>query len=203
MTTNEIFEQFGNNPITLCNNWLNDARESEINDPEAVCIATCDAQGNPSNRMVLIKQIDEDGFKFHTNADSRKGTDMASNPKAAMCLYWKSLRKQIRVEGTIEQATPEEADEYFSTRPIERQIGAWASKQSQPFDKRADMEASIEKYRAEFSDVENVPRPPYWQGYRLKPQKIEFWIASRDRLHTRFVYTKTENDSWHATWLCP
>lgn len=201
--TNEIFNQFGNDPINLCNDWLNEARKSEINDPEAVCIATCDAQGNPSNRMVLIKQIDENGFKFHTNADSRKGTDIAANPKAAMCLYWKSLCKQVRVEGTVEKATAEETDQYFSTRPIERQIGAWASNQSQPFDKRTDMEAAIEKYTKKFSGVENIPRPPYWQGYRLKPQKIEFWIASSDRLHTRFVYTKTKNESWGATWLCP
>ncbi len=200
---NEVIEKYGNDPITLCTGWLNEARTQEPNDPEAVCLATCDAQGNPSNRMVLIKHIDENGFKFHTNSDSRKGADMADNPKAAMCLYWKSLRKQIRIEGRIEQASPEEADEYFETRPIERQIGAWASKQSSSFDKWEDLESAVKKYEEEFANTNNIPRPPYWNGYRLIPEKIEFWIAHKDRLHTRFSYTKTNDNQWTAHWLCP
>ena len=200
---NEIFKQYGKDPIKLCQDWLEDAVKSEPNDPEAVCLATCDSNGNPSNRMVLIKSINENGFKFHTNSDSRKGKDMADNPKAAMCLYWKSLRKQIRITGNIEQATPEEADEYFNTRPIERQIGAWASKQSEPFDKWEELEATVKKYEDEFAGSNNIPRPEYWNGYRLVPQSIEFWIAHKDRLHTRFVYTKTSDGRWTAHWLCP
>lgn len=200
---NEIFEKFGNDPIALAKDWLAEAEKSELNDPEAVNLATCDAQGNPSNRMVLIKGIDENGFKFHTNAESRKGQDIADNPKAAMCFYWKSTRKQIRIEGHIEQAPQSEADEYFETRPIERQIGAWASKQSTPFDKWEDLEAAVQKYEQEFADENNIPRPPYWKGYRLVPEKMEFWIADRNRLHTRFAYTKNESGEWTATWLCP
>ena len=199
----EIFEKFGEDPIQLCKDWLSDAEQSEPNDPEAVCLATCDSKGNPSNRMVLIKSIDEKGFKFHTNSDSRKGQDIADNPKAAMCLYWKSLRKQIRIEGRIEQASPAEADEYFETRPIERRIGAWASKQSSSFEKWEELEAAVKKYEDEFAGTDNIPRPPYWNGYRLVPQSIEFWIAHKDRLHTRFVYTKSSDDEWTATWLCP
>lgn len=199
----EIFNQFGSNPTTLCQQWLEDAKKSEINDPEAVCLATCDAKGNPSNRMVLIKDISDTGFKFHTNADSHKGQDMADNPKAAMCLYWKSTRKQIRIEGHIEETSSEEADVYFTTRPIERQIGAWASKQSTAFDKWEDLENAVKKYEEEFAGADNIPRPPYWKGYRLVPNSIEFWIANKDRLHTRFIYTKTEGEKWNANWLCP
>lgn len=198
----EIFDKFGKDPIPLCQQWLEDATANELNDPEAVCLATCDAQGNPSNRMVLIKEISRDGFKFHTNADSRKGQDMANNPKAAMCLYWKSTRKQIRIEGHIEETSPEEADEYFSTRSIERQTGAWASKQSRAFEKWEDLENTVKKYEEKFAGADNIPRPPYWKGYRLVPHSIEFWVAHKDRLHTRFVYTKADNN-WTATWLCP
>ena len=144
--SNEIFEKYGEDPVAMAQAWLDEATETEINDPEAVCLATCDSNGNPSNRMVLIKEISDKGIKFHTNAESRKGQDMTGNPKAAMCLYWKSLRKQVRIEGTIEEVSAEEADEYFSSRRIERQIGAWASKQSSAFEKRANMEAAVQKY---------------------------------------------------------
>ncbi len=201
--TNEIFTQYGDNPITLCNNWLIEAQEHEPNDPETACLATANAQGRPSNRMILLKEIDARGFKFHTNENSQKGQDIASNPHAALCLYWKSLRKQIRIEGHIEQTSEEETNHYFDTRSIERKIGAWASNQSQPFDKREDLENAIEKYTKEFSGKDNIPRPPYWKGYRLIPQKIEFWIASKDRLHERFAYTRAEDKEWSATWLCP
>ena len=202
----EIFDQFGKAPLLLCRQWLDEATATELNDPEAVCLATSDAQGTPSNRMVLLKEISERGFKFHTNADSRKGQDMADNPKAAMCLYWKSTRKQIRIEGHIEQASPEEADQYFATRSIERQTGAWASKQSRAFEKWEDLQNTLKKYEEEFADTDNIPRPPYWKGYRLVPHSIEFWIAHKDRLHTRFIYIKAgppQNGDWTATWLCP
>ena len=205
--TNEIFKQYGNDPIALVKTWLQEAEKSEPNDPEAINLATCDAQGRPSNRMVLIKEISEKGFKFHTNAESQKGHDITANPKAAMCFYWKSTRKQIRITGHIEEATTEESDEYFTTRPIERQIGAWASKQSTPFEKWEDLENAVQKYEEEFAGSDSIPRPPYWKGYRLVPETIEFWIAHKDRLHTRFVYTKTpdtkESGEWTATWLCP
>jgi pyridoxamine 5'-phosphate oxidase len=200
---NEVFKEYGNKPLQLCRDWLEEAGKSEPNDPEAVCLATCDHTGRPSARMVLIKDISENGFKFHTNENSRKGQDLAHNPKAALCFYWKSTRKQIRIEGTVEQVGEEESDAYFSTRPIERQIGAWASKQSQPFEQRADLEAAIEKYEGKFAGAENIPRPPYWKGYRLIPESIEFWIAHEHRLHTRFVYTRAADGTWSAHWLCP
>ncbi len=199
----EIFDRFGSDPIFLCQNWLAEAATSEINDPEAACLATADTDGKPSARMVLVKEITPQGFKFHTNAESRKGQDLAHNSFAALCLYWKSIRKQIRVEGTVAMIPPAEADAYFSTRPIERQIGAWASKQSTPFEKREDLERAVAHYEAEFAGTDNIPRPPYWQGYRLIPARIEFWIAHIDRLHTRFVYTRGADGAWSATWLCP
>ena len=198
----EIFEKYGNDPVALCQQWLEEAEKSEPNDPEAVCLATCDSDGNPSNRMVLLKEIAASGFKFHTNEESQKGTQIADNPKGAMCLYWKSTRKQIRINGSIIQVDPSEADEYFTTRSVERQTGAWASKQSTPFEHRSELEDAVKKYEKEFADVDNIPRPPYWKGYRLIPDSIEFWIAQKDRLHTRFVYKKDAN-GWTATWLCP
>lgn len=199
----EIFDTYGADPIELCRNWLTEAEQTEPNDPEAVNIATADKNGRPHNRMVLIKSIDKKGFKFHTNAESGKGQDLSENPFASLCFYWKSTRKQIRVEGPVVQIAEEEADEYFSSRSTERQIGAWASQQSRPYASRTDMEAAIEKYTAQFADADNIPRPPYWKGYRVVPEKIEFWIAHKDRLHTRFVYTKNDDGTWSATWLCP
>ena len=198
----EIFEKFGKDPIALCNGWYEEAKKTEPNDPEAVCLATCDQKGNPSNRMVLVKQMNEDGFKFHTNAQSQKGQQINDNPKAAMCFYWKSIRKQIRIEGDVIETSADEADEYFATRSIERQTGAWASKQSRAFEKWEDLQNTLKKYEEEFTGVDNIPRPPYWKGYRLVPNRIEFWIAHKDRLHTRFVYTKSDN-GWTAAWLCP
>jgi pyridoxamine 5'-phosphate oxidase len=201
--SNEVFEQYGTDPVALCKDWLAEAVKHEINDPEAINIATADAQGRPSNRMILIKEITERGFKFHTNEDGQKGREIAENPHASMCFYWKSIRKQIRITGTVAQVSDAESDEYFTTRPIERQIGAWASKQSSAFDSRAEMEASVKKYEDEFADANNIPRPPYWKGYRLLPETMEFWMAHKARLHTRFIYTKTDEGNWNATWLCP
>lgn len=198
----EIFDQFGQDPIALCQQWLDEAIKSEINDPEAINLATCDGHGTPSNRMVLVKDISDKGFKFHTNAESRKGQDIVENPKASMCFYWKSIRKQIRIEGVIEEASAQEADEYFATRSIERQTGAWASRQSTSFERWEDLEKAVQKYEAKFAGADHIPRPPYWKGYRLVPHSLEFWISHRDRLHTRFVYKKADQ-GWTASWLCP
>ena len=171
----EIFDAYGQNPIVLYKQWLSEASESEPNDPEAVCLATATKDGRPSARMVLVKEISENGIKFHTNAESRKGKELLENPYGALCIHWKTTRKQIRIEGRVEAVGDEESDAYFETRPIERQIGAWASKQSQPFEKRAELEAAVEKYRGEFAEENNIPRPPYWKGFRLKPESFEFW----------------------------
>lgn len=198
----EIFEQYGNDPIKLCKQWYEEAEKTEINDPEAVCLATATPDGKPSNRWVLVKEISENGLKFHTNAESRKGQEISANPFGAINWYWKSTRKQIRIEGPIIQVAPSEADEYFASRSIERKIGAWASQQSRPYEKREDMENAVKKYEEQFAGADHIPRPEYWQGYRLVPQSMEFWIAHEDRLHTRFVYKKDGN-AWTATWLCP
>lgn len=200
---NEVFDKYGNDPIALCKNWLDEARETEPNDPEAVNLATADARGRPSNRMVLIKDISDKGFKFHTNANSHKGRDMADNPYASLCFYWKSTRKQIRIEGTTRPVSEEEADRYFESRPAERQIGAWASQQSEGYEDANHMEGAIEKFVKKFTGLDKIPRPPYWKGYRVAPTSIEFWIAHKHRLHTRFIYKKNKDGSWTAHWLCP
>ena len=199
----EIIDKFGPDPVELCKNWYKDAQNQELNDPDAVCIATADADGFPSNRMILIKEISEDGLKFHTNSNSEKGQDLDENPRAAICWYWKSLRKQIRVVGSVVKVSVEEANEYFASRRKERQIGAWASDQSSTFEKWQDLEASIQKYEEQFADTDNVPRPPHWNGYRLIPDSFEFWIAHKDRLHTRFRYKKDANGVWTPHWLYP
>lgn len=199
----EIIEQFGNDPIALCQQWYEDAIELEPNDPDAVSLATATKDGRPSVRWVLIKEISDKGFKFHTNAESRKGRELEENPYAAICFYWKSTRKQIRIEGVVERIPEDEADAYFSTRSTERQIGAWASQQSRPFESLTEMHGQIENYTEKFSGKENIPRPHYWQGYRLIPSSIEFWISNINRLHTRFIYKKDEHGQWSASWLYP
>ena len=199
----EIFEKYGDNPIALCNQWYEDAKKTEPNDPDAICLATADKNGAPSNRMVLVKDISDKGFKFHTNSTSHKGQDLEHNPKASICWYWKTTRKQIRIEGRVEKISQDESDTYFKTRPKNRQIGAWASDQSNTFEKWQDLENRIAEFKEKFEDVNDIPRPEYWNGYRLIPNRIEFWIAHRDRLHTRFVYTKNDSDNWTANWLYP
>lgn len=201
--TQEIFKEYGQDPIVLCQNWMKDAEKSEINDPAAICLATASSDGRPSNRMVLIKEVSQTGFKFHTNAESRKGEEIADNPHGALCFHWKSLRKQIRIEGKIEEVSTAESDEYFKTRPVGRQVGAWASQQSRPFESKADLQAAIDHYTEKFKDENNIPRPDYWKGFRLKPTSIEFWIGNRNRVHERFIYTKQDDGSWAANWLYP
>ena len=200
---NEIFEKFGEDPLKLCKDWYEDAEKEELNDPEAVCLSTCTKDGVPSNRMILIKGIGENGFKFHTNSTSQKGQDLANNQKAAICWYWKSLRKQIRIAGHVEMVSETEANEYFASRRRERQIGAWASDQSSEFESWEDLQNSIKAAEEKFKDEDTIPRPPHWNGYRLIPSSIEFWIAHRDRLHTRFKYIKHDEGHWTATWLYP
>ena len=201
--TNEILEKYGDDPVKLCLDWLVEAGKSEINDPEAACLATCNKELQPSSRMMLIKEISDRGFKFHTNEESQKGQDLAENDKATMCFYWKSTQKQIQVSGIVSQVSDEETDAYFATRNKESRIGAWASQQSRPFEKREEMENRIKKYADQFEEVDDIPRPHYWKGYLLVPNSIEFWVAHKDRLHTRFVYTLQPDNTWSATWLCP
>ena len=183
------------NPIEIFKTWLAEAQKSEINDPGAMALATATKDGKPSVRMVLLKSIGERGFKFHTNSDSQKGREMLTNPYVSLCFHWKTLRKQVRVDGVIEEVSTSEADEYFAGRPYNRQIGAWASDQSSPLDSRAALEGRIEKFEDQFKD-QTIPRPPNWKGYIVRPQKIELWFDNPDRLHDRFVYERDGDGPW-------
>lgn len=199
----DIFQEFGNDPIKLCQDWYAEAEPLEPNDPDAVTLATATLDGQPSLRWVLVKDISEKGFRFHTNAESQKGQELITNPQAAMNFYWKSTRKQIRIVGKVEMIDDAETLLYFQSRSRERQIGAWASQQSRPYNAKAELAEALEEAEAKFEGVENVPCPPYWKGFRLIPDSIEFWISHKDRLHTRFIYKKNESADWDAHWLYP
>ncbi len=188
-------------PIVLCQNWLEEARQTEQNDPEAMALATVGADQQPSVRMVLLKNINQEGFTFYTNMESRKGRELAQNPKAALCLHWKSLRRQIRVDGKVETLPAPLVDAYFKTRHYLSRLGAWASAQSRPLANRAELEGRVEELKKEYG-TENIPCPPHWGGYRVVPEKIEFWQEGEGRLHDRFLFTKTK-DGWDLTRLNP
>jgi pyridoxamine 5'-phosphate oxidase len=166
-----------------------------------MALATADAQGRPSLRMVLFKGLDRGGFVFYTNTESRKGQDLAANPFAAICFHWKSLKRQVRCEGRVEPVSEAEADAYFASRPRESRIGAWASKQSRPLESPLALEKEIARYGIKFG-LGNVPRPPHWRGYRLVADRIEFWTAGAFRLHDRLVYMRA-GDTWMTVKLYP
>jgi pyridoxamine 5'-phosphate oxidase len=189
-------------PHALFEEWLAEATLSEPNDPTAMALATADAHGQPAVRMVLLKGHDERGFVFYTNMDSRKGGDLAANPQAALLFHWKSLRRQVRVEGPVEPVSAAEADAYFATRGRDSQLGAWASEQSRPLDSRATFEARFEEAKARFEGGE-VPRPPRWSGYRVVPQRMEFWNDRAHRLHERRVFTRGGVGGWSEGLLYP
>ncbi|MBK6895251.1 MAG: pyridoxamine 5'-phosphate oxidase [Alphaproteobacteria bacterium] len=191
------------NPLLFFHKWYEEAQNSEPNDPDAMALATANEAGAPRVRMVLLKQADERGFKFHSNEQSFKGRHLAENPRAALCFHWKSLRRQVCVEGTVEKAPDGETDEYFATRPYDRQIGAWASNQSRPLESRNILEDKFENYAQKYPKGESVPRPPYWSGYILKPDTIEFWWSHPDRLHDRFQYRRTADGLWTIQRLYP
>jgi len=188
-------------PFALFDAWLQEARGSEVNDPEAMALATAAADGRPSVRAVLLKGHGPEGFVFYTNYGSRKAQEIAANPIVALLFHWKSLRRQVRIEGVAHEVDPSEADAYFATRSRESQIGAWASDQSRPLPDRALFEARYEESKRKFEGMA-VPRPPYWSGYRVVPERIEFWSDRPHRLHERRLFTLTGN-GWIEGLLYP
>ena len=190
-------------PIDHFNAWFAEAEKAEPNDANAMTLATVGPDGMPSARMVLLKGIDGQGFVFYTNFESRKGRQLLDHPKAALCFHWKSLRRSMRVEGPVEQVSDAEADAYFASRPRGSQIGAWASKQSRPLTARLELEKAVASYAAKFH-VGAVPRPPYWSGFRVLPQRIEFWQDKPFRLHDRLVFSRAAGaNAWTTERLFP
>lgn len=188
-------------PFALFDKWFVEARASEPNDSNAMALATADGAGNPAVRMVLLKGHGPDGFVFYTNLDSRKGDDLRENSQVALLFHWKSLRRQVRIEGHVESVTAAEADAYFATRARDSQLGAWASDQSRPLADRATFEARFAEVQARFEGVD-VPRPPNWSGFRVKPVVIEFWQDRAHRLHERRLFTRTDT-GWSEGLLYP
>ncbi len=189
-------------PFALFGAWFADARKSEPNDPDAVALATATPSGAPSVRMVLLKDWGPDGFVFYTNGHSRKGGELHANPQAAMLFHWKSLRRQIRIEGTISEVSPEQADAYFASRSRDSQLGAIASDQSQPLGSRGEFLAQIAKVTARYL-VGKVPRPPHWTGFRLAPSAMEFWLDRPFRLHERRRFERAPGGGWTSGLLFP
>ena len=188
-------------PFQLFDEWFAEARASEINDPEAMALATVGGDGQPSVRMVLLKGHGPDGFSFYTNEQSSKGEQLSANPRAALLFHWKTLRRQVRIEGGIERVADADADAYFASRARDSQIGAWASDQSRPLDCRETFEKRFNQVKLQF-EGQDVPRPPHWRGYRVIPERFEFWSDRPHRLHERRLFTQAEG-SWSEGLLYP
>ncbi|NLR95261.1 pyridoxamine 5'-phosphate oxidase [Rhizobium sp. P38BS-XIX] len=201
LTSGDFTEQ--NEPFTLFAAWLREAETTEPNDPNAVALATVDKDGLPNVRMVLLKGFDSDGFVFYTNFESQKGQEILSQKKAAMCFHWKSLRRQVRLRGLVEVVTDKEADEYYKTRARGSRIGAWASKQSRPLEGRFALEKSVAEYTARYA-IGDIPRPPYWSGFRIRPLSIEFWHDRQFRLHDRIEFRRDMPEgAWQKVRMYP
>lgn len=188
-------------PIALFGAWMAEAERSEPNDPNAVCLATATPEGRPSARMVLLKGVDTRGFVFYTNLESRKGTELAANPVAALCFHWKSLQRSVRVEGPVERVSDAEADAYYASRARGSRIGAWASRQSRPLEGRFALEKAVAEQTLRFG-LGEIPRPPHWSGFRLLPDRMELWRDMPFRLHERRVFHRTAA-GWETEMLYP
>ena len=190
------------NPISLFKNWFEEAKKSELNDPNALSLATSDKNGNPSVRMVLLKSFDNSGFVFYTNLNSVKSKAIKGNPNVSMCFHWKSLLRQIRIIGKATNVSDQEADEYYNSRSYGSRIGAWASKQSSILNSREELNNEIKVYKSKFPNSDKVPRPSHWSGWRVNPSEIEFWLDGDNRIHERLKYIKI-NESWKKVLLNP
>ncbi len=190
-------------PIELFKKWFEEAKKSEINDPNALALGTASKDGVPSVRMVLLKSFDENGFVFYTNLNSQKGNEIKENPNATMCFHWKSLLRQIRIVGTLKQVDDKTADEYYNSRSYGSRIGAWASKQSSVLKNRDELITNLEQFKKKFKDKDYVPRPNHWSGWNLKPLSIEFWLDGDNRIHERLKYTFSKNNIWIKSLLSP
>ncbi len=190
-------------PFALFDEWMADAKKSEVNDPNGMALATVDEEGLPNVRMVLLKDIDANGFVFYTNFESQKGQELLATMKAALCFHWKSLRRQVRIRGLVEKVSDAEADAYYNSRPRDSRIGAWASQQSRPLESRFALETAVAMYTAKFG-LGDVPRPAQWSGFRVKPLSIEFWHDRPFRLHDRLAFRRAETSgSWSKARLYP
>jgi pyridoxamine 5'-phosphate oxidase len=192
-------------PLALFSAWFKQAEDKETNDPNGMALATVSPSGMPDLRMVLLKAFDAEGFVFYTNFGSAKGRDLKANPKAALLFHWKSLRRQIRIQGLVSEVTAAEADAYFASRPRDAQIGAWASRQSEPLSGRHELEREVARYALKFG-LGPVPRPPHWSGFRVGPERFEFWTDKPFRLHERLIFIRENNEGtvgWRREHLFP
>jgi len=190
-------------PFELFEKWFDEAKNKEINDPNALALGTTNKEGVPSVRIVLLKGFDKNGFVFYTNLNSQKGNEIKENPNASMCFYWKSLLRQIRIVGALKQVDDKTADDYYNTRAYESRIGAWVSKQSSILKSRDELLNTLEDFKKKYSDKDNVPRPSHWSGWNLKPSSIEFWLDGDNRIHERLKYTLDKNNVWVKSLLSP
>ena len=190
-------------PIELFKVWMDEAKKTEPNDPNALSLATSNKNNIPSVRMVLLKEFNQNGFVFYTNLNSQKGNELKENPNAAMCFHWKSLLRQIRISGTITQVEDSVADQYYNSRGYDSRIGAWASKQSKELKNRNELANSIKEFKQKFDDKNNVPRPEHWSGWILSPTRIEFWLDGDSRIHERLNYTIDKSGNWIKSLLSP
>jgi pyridoxamine 5'-phosphate oxidase len=189
-------------PLELFSIWMEEAKKNEINDPNALSLATTNENNEPNVRMVLLKGLSKKGFVFYTNFNSPKSSDLKNNPKAAMCFHWKSLQRQIRILGSVSKVSDKEADNYFNSRPYESRIGAWASDQSKVMNKREDFLKKIEEFKSKYKDEKILPRPEHWSGWCLNPSSLEFWLGDKYRIHERLKYKKISN-VWKREILYP
>ncbi|MBD1157327.1 pyridoxamine 5'-phosphate oxidase [Pelagibacterales bacterium SAG-MED20] len=192
-----------NDPMELFKIWMEEAKKTEPNDPNALALGTSDLNNFPSVRMVLLKDFNKDGFVFYTNLNSQKGGELKNNPKASMCFHWKSLLRQIRINGTVKKVSDQVANKYFNTRSYDSRIGAWASQQSSVLNNRKELLNSLEKFKKKYISTTEVPRPSHWSGWNLSPSSIEFWLDGDNRIHERLKYIKEVSGNWTKSLLSP